>query len=423
MMRRPKIEEIFTTRDWDINASMYIDRPELESELKEALRGSLHVAVHGVSGGGKTWLYRKVLTEMGARISMVNGANASRLGSITRAIERALAEQIPRQKVAESETKKAEIDAVVAKGGVEHTDEYRVPDRDPLLSYLSLLRTAAGEGNICVLVLDNLERIFTNEGLMRELGDIVVLLDDASYAKHRIKLLLVGVPHELRKYYQLSADQATVANRLYEIPEVSGLSQKQVFEFVRRGFIEQLKIQFRPEDLLDHLQRRTFEVTMGIPQRMQELCASVAHFLERNQWQPSSEAILAGEVRWLGRSLMNVFTKIDDFIHVADSTKQQRMQILFALGRIRQELFLGDDVLRILRLEFSHTSWEAAVVKDFLAAMTKGNEPIIHQVKGDRFCFSDPRVLMCIKIILRKNPDQTVVCADRSEVDKLAKSS
>lgn len=54
-----KPEEVFTPRSPEVNSEMYIARPDLEKALKNALRSSLHVIIHGESGTGKSWLYKQ----------------------------------------------------------------------------------------------------------------------------------------------------------------------------------------------------------------------------------------------------------------------------------------------------------------------------------------------------------------------------
>ena len=52
--------DVFTPRARDINENMYVDRPDLERRLVDALKGDKYVIVHGERGNGKTWLYKRV---------------------------------------------------------------------------------------------------------------------------------------------------------------------------------------------------------------------------------------------------------------------------------------------------------------------------------------------------------------------------
>ncbi len=61
---------------------MYVNRPELEEALLEALETDMNVLVQGTSGIGKTWLTRYVLEENNYYYKIINLASASSSNSI-----------------------------------------------------------------------------------------------------------------------------------------------------------------------------------------------------------------------------------------------------------------------------------------------------------------------------------------------------
>ncbi|GIX19851.1 MAG: hypothetical protein KatS3mg120_1527 [Erythrobacter sp.] len=66
MTRIPKEpSEVFTPRAATVNNSMYIPRPKLEERLLDALDSNKYIVIHGESGNGKTWLYKRVFAEKG----------------------------------------------------------------------------------------------------------------------------------------------------------------------------------------------------------------------------------------------------------------------------------------------------------------------------------------------------------------------
>ncbi|MFO0695427.1 MAG: ATP-binding protein [Polyangiales bacterium] len=202
MQKRPS--DVFTPRNPDVNEVMYVPRPFLEKAFRRAIESGKHVLVYGESGCGKSWLYKRTLYNDGAAMVVANLANASRHESIVKEIETVTSELLDPIRTVYTESKSAEASAFgFAKGSLEHESTYQLPQGDPLERCFSALRRAAGE-KTCCLVLDNLETIFSNERLMSELGEIVVLLDDARYARHRIKLVIVGVPGGVREYFWLS---------------------------------------------------------------------------------------------------------------------------------------------------------------------------------------------------------------------------
>jgi Cdc6-like AAA superfamily ATPase len=229
-------QDVFTPRAAQINESMYVPRPDLEKALSSALRGALNIIIHGESGTGKSWLYKRVFKDLNATVEIANLANASRFGTIKDEIRNLIERRGEAYKLGYSENKVAEIGVPgIAKGGASHTGNYSIGQKEPLEACFEHVRGMAGAGVACI-VLDNLESIFSNQELMKELADIVILLDDDRYSRHQVKLLIVGVPSGVKEYCAKTPNMSTVANRLYEIPEVSRLTSDQASELIRRGF-------------------------------------------------------------------------------------------------------------------------------------------------------------------------------------------
>ncbi|WP_299880009.1 hypothetical protein [uncultured Cocleimonas sp.] len=86
MLGRKKINEVFTPRNSNVNTNMYIPRAVLEQTLYRSVSGSMHSFLFGASGNGKSWLYKKVLSEKKLNYVVANCANASRKKSITKEI-------------------------------------------------------------------------------------------------------------------------------------------------------------------------------------------------------------------------------------------------------------------------------------------------------------------------------------------------
>ncbi len=90
-MMRDKIENVFTPRSAKVNKMMYINRGDLEKELYRKTRGTQHIIIHGESGCGKSWLYKKVLAEKKIHYEVVNLASADNHKSIDKILELATA--------------------------------------------------------------------------------------------------------------------------------------------------------------------------------------------------------------------------------------------------------------------------------------------------------------------------------------------
>jgi ABC-type molybdenum transport system ATPase subunit/photorepair protein PhrA len=148
---------------------MYIDRPDLEERLTQGIKASQHLVIHGESGSGKSWLYKRVFDREKVTYKVGNLADAARFGSLNALFQQIVDREGKATKVGYAETKEAEISTVVAKGGLSHEGQYELGQKDSFEKCIALVRSKAGSHGAC-LVLDNLEAVFASEALMDELA-------------------------------------------------------------------------------------------------------------------------------------------------------------------------------------------------------------------------------------------------------------
>lgn len=400
--------QVFTPRNPDVNEAMYIDRPNLERAFRRALAGTQHVLLHGESGTGKSWLYKRILHADGAAMLVANLANASRLGSIAKEIEIVSTELLKPAKTSYTETKSAEASAFgFAKGGLSHTDAYQVPQGDPLERCFEGMRLLAGS-KPCYLVLDNLETIFGNPGLMRELGDIVVLLDDKRYARHSIKLLIVGVPRGVREYFSRTENRTTVTNRIAEVPEVASLDSGQVDRLVRTGFVTELKYECTEATMVSIVKFVT-HITSGIPQMVHELCLELAYVAEEEAHRLDESQLQAAAFAWLQSSLTSSYAAVEAVMNERNTVAGRRNQVLFALGQIEKDEFGYTDVEDIVRRDFPESTADKTLnIGGMLSELADRKDSLIKRSpKANSYSFVDPKYRMCLRVML-KNVEERV---------------
>jgi hypothetical protein len=397
--KRPKVSSVFTPRAAEVNDEMYIPRPELERSLNRGLDGTLHVIVHGESGAGKSWLYKKVLRQSNTKFEVANCANVARHGSFDEEFKNLLNHRGKAVEVSYKEKKEARINAAVASAGVDHEAHYDLPKPEPLEA---LLEALFKEG-MSILVIDNLEAIMQSPINMQELGNVITLLDDSRYAKYKIKLLIVGVPSDIRSYFRQVANQATVANRLMEIPEVSKLKHEQVEVLVKRGFAS---LQANVDDntmttWVNHIDK----VTLGIPQRLHEYCEELAYSCEDADWNCSVDLLEKADEKWLAGGIAQAYTMVEAVLNDRRTTAGRRNQVLYALGEVNSESFSAPEIEKKVREIFSEsTLGKTLAVGQILAEIASRENPLIKRtVKGDAYQFTDPRFLMCIRVMLEKS--------------------
>ena len=408
-MTRPKVSEVFTPRSADVNPAMYVRRPEHERDLKRSVEGSLHTLICGESGSGKSWLYRHVATSENWCVFYANAGNAARSKSVTEAIALALFPDGSQENIELTQKVSAKAEALVISGSTEAQRKYEIRNGELLLRAFKSARAHA-RTRTAVLVIDNLEAIFGKSDLMEELGNIILLLDDPDYAKHKVKILVVGIPTEVVEYFHQIENLEAVSNRLQEIPAVRSLVSIQITELVRRGFIEQLKVELSPFDLKEitsHLE----DVTLGIAQRVHEYCESLGHRIEDNGWKFNPKLFSTADGKYLLGCLRKSYAVVEAWMNERRTTAGRRNQVLFALSKMQQQTFDAQLVEQMVRTEFPiSTAATTLAVGQILAELAGGEHPLLRRnSKGASYRFADPRLLMCLRIVLIKNEQQRVV--------------
>lgn len=399
-----KPRQVFTPRSDALNPRMYVERPELEEALQNAILGSQHVLMHGESGSGKSWLYQRVLKELDLPLVFANLANAARLGSITAELQNVAQREGARSLTSAKETMSTGVSAVVAEGKLQNEKSFAVGGREPFEACLHHIRTQAGKGKTACLVLDNLEMIIDSPDLMSELANLIILLDDRRYAQYEVKLLIVGVPGRVREYFLQTPNRATVANRLTEIPEIARLTHDQCNTLVVQGFLHLLRFNWSAEELRS-IQGHVAWVTDRIPQRVHEYCLALALIGEKTKRLFKSEQLETADSAWLKDSLSNAYAAVEAMMNERDTRLGRRNQTIYALGALTRNEFRLNDVEDIVRQEFpASTASRQLNISGMLSELADGEAPLIKRSpKGDAYVFIDPRFRMCIRMMLRKN--------------------
>lgn len=397
-------EQVFTPRAFEVNPAMYVDRPDLEAALTSALRSNKQVIVHGESGSGKSWLYKKTLTDLNCVYQIADCANASRLGSLTKEFGTITARRKPVTKTGYDETKKAGIGVPgFGSGELSHVGKFSIASEDPYEACLSTLRAEAGD-RMAAIVIDNFERIVDNTSLIKEVADIITLTDNPNYAKYKVKLIIVGVPSDLRSYFSEVDQQNTIANRLTEIPEVSRLNVDQVRQFVKQGFVSELQYDF-DDPTVDEIARHVAWATDRIPQHLHEYCYELALIGAIHNGVISPNDLLLADSAWLKSSLASSYTTIEGHMNSKSTAAGRRNQTIYALGQCTSHDFRYGEIEEIIRSQFPNSTQDLSLnVSQLLSGLSEGDSPLITQTpKGDAYRFVSPKYRMCIRVMLRKD--------------------
>jgi len=403
MTERKDITEVFTPRQSEVNTSMYVKRPLHEKALARSLKRNSHTLVFGDSGNGKSWLYKKVLSDSAIPYVVANCANASRLKSITQEICNCLIEPGTVSKLGFNEEKAAEVGAYFAKAGLKHTADYVISQEDPLLKAFKLFSDVAG--NRKIIVLDNLESIFQSKELMDELADIIILLDDERYAACNVNLLVVGIPNGVLQYFTETKNVESVANRIQEIDKVVSIDSGQVMEIVKKGF-GQLQIKLTGGTLIE-LSDHVWNITLGIAQRVHEYCECLAYEIEENEWKYEKDLLKKSDHSWLMQGLRQSYQIIESHLNSRETAVARRNQIIFCMAKVRSHQFDSNIIDGLIRKEFPRTVPATNMgIGSILGELASGDNPLLNKnEKTNMYSVRDPRYLMCIRVALYKESD------------------
>lgn len=410
LMKQKAPEEVFTPREAKVNRAMYIERPDLETELKNALRSKMHIVIHGESGSGKSWLYKKVLGDLGVHMVGLNLANAARKKSIASELSSVLSKDNQYVQVGYKVKKVGGLDVVVAKSEMEHEQEFEANDRDVFEACCEAVRKAAGDGKRACLILDNLEAIITMPDLMDELANLIILLDDDRYARFDVRLVIVGVPAAVHDYYAKTPMKSTVSNRLSEMSEVGRLTDGQAMELLKKGFLSELQYAVEPDDFKE-LAAHAVYITDRIPQRLHEYCLQLAmngEVVGRKLFKTMS---LAADAKWVKTSLSACYTAIESLMNEKETKIGRRNQTMYVLGNSSLPEFRYSDAEELIREQFPRTTKDVTMdCSTLLTHLSSGETPILRKTtKGDSYQFVDPKYRMCIRAMLVKDPETETV--------------
>ena len=245
---------------------------------------------------------------------------------------------------------------------------------------------------------------------MGELSDIIILLDDERYAKYKIKFLIVGVPNEVIRYFSSAKNPSSVGNRIDEIERVASLEYLQVLDLVNRGFNDYLKVNI-PDIQTKRLSRHVYDITLGVPQRIHEYCECMAYSIEDNKWVYSHDLMDVADFKWLKKGLRECYSVIEACLNSEETTDGRRNQVIYALGRHAVHQVDTTKIGETIVEEFPNTAPDSnSGIGQVLAYLSKGQNPIVRKIpNSNSYSVTDPRYLMCIRIILYKDMETETV--------------
>lgn len=209
-------------------------------------------------------------------------------------------------------------------------------------------------------------------------------------------------------YYRRIENLETISNRLQEVPPINSLSGGQIHEFITRGFVDQLGLQLSRINV-ELISRHVEYVTLGIAQRIHEYCEILGHCIEDHGGTFASALFEDADRKYMHSALRKSYAVIDSFMNERKTRAGRRNQVLFSLGKISNTEFEASRVESILRHEFPESTHATTLaVGQMMADLASGDAPLLRR-SGKVYRFSDPRFLMCIRVMLRKTTGERVL--------------
>jgi len=401
---------VFTPRGDTIN-EMYIPRFGLEDRLRQYLPQSMHIVLHGESGCGKTWLYKKVFADSSVYYRTANLGRAS-LQGINGLLAEVLAKIDDRQLTEIAETKAAGVNIALFEGGLEAQRTYSVRQSDVFELLLRHMRAQAGGKRAAALVFENLEHILHEEALVNELKGLLLLLDDSDYAKYQVRIVLVTTASNFRTYLSSVGAANTLINRIKEVPEVGRLTQTQAETFVKRGLFQLLGIAVAPGDVTQEwIVRQVINFSDRIPQYMHELCLEVALTSQASGRTVTRELLTRAVATWVKSSIVSEITAVTSNLNSKATKKGRKNQLLYAIAMCTDSEFDYAKIEKIVRQEFPAACEGVKLnVSQGLSELAEARIPPIRKVpNGSSYRIVDPRHRILMRWMLYKEESSEIV--------------
>jgi hypothetical protein len=230
---------------------------------------------------------------------------------------------------------------------------------------------------------------------------MLILLDDEDYAKHSVKICIVGVPADIRDYITKMSAVQSISNRISELPEVARLTSEQAQELLKKGFKKLLNIKLEEESrILDQLAWSTDRIA----QYLHELGLIAAREAVKRNSILSLATLDRSEGIWFEESISSVRQTVELNLNARETKAGRRNQVIYSLGCLKIEDFKYSDVETLVRQEFPETTTDVDLnIIQRLGELEKSSHPVIKRVpRGDAYRLINPKVKIAIRVMLRK---------------------
>lgn len=279
---------------------------------------------------------------------------------------------------------------------------------DYYFEFLKFMKyTAKYSGEKSYIVFENMEAILDKAELIRQLANLITLVDDDEVIKYKTKFIIIGATKDIHQYFRNIKNVNTVDNRLYELPDIGTLTVPQAKELVLRGF-EKLEIEFESNNVKNKCIDEYIRVTGGIPQRLHELCLIFSELSRRIPKAVGEEQIKEGIRKWIQTSLNKNYAYISRLLDQEGNENSFKNKVLYCVAQEDSLYFTRDAIDNALYVDFplsmegkSTTSNTTKVLNE----LCKCNPPLLSKTEDvfGEYTFIDFKCALCLRAILIKS--------------------
>ena len=156
------------------------------------------------------------------------------------------------------------------------------------------------------------------------------------------------------------------------------------------------------KEIADHV----WDITLGTAQRVHEYCEILAYAIEDNGWRYDTDLLKRADKYWLIQGLRHSYQVVESRLNSRETTVSRRNQVIYCILKIKVHQFDSNIIDNQLRKEFPDSIPKTNMgIGAILSELTKGDTPLLNKnYKLNNFSIRDSRYLMCIRLMLYKNP-------------------
>jgi AAA domain len=394
--KRP--EEVFTPRSAFVNKTMYVNRPDYEKELRNAVRSKYHIVIFGDSGCGKSWLYKKIFGDLKITYETIDLSAVSNADEV----DLLLLETVERGEEWRASEKTTENTTGVMPNDTGYQRKsgttYVKQDDSAFVQLCAKVRRKAATHK-AFIVFENLEHAISNKEVVKSLQAFLLALDDEVVAKLDVQICMIGVPADIKSLLSEGNKFQTIANRVVEVKEVTRMSKAEAKLLIFQGFRNELMMDM---DNPEFIASQIIYLTDRIPQYLQDVCLQIAFVAEEEGSIVSMGAVSRGARNWLETNARQAKEFIDLILGHGKHRTDRKSRIIYAISKCELSYFYSQDIETILRTSFPNSVGDKRVqVMKYLNDLSTGEHRLLKKdVESGKFRIATPKLRSVLRYCL-----------------------